>query len=100
MTIKYLYNCYNLAAQVSRAAANHVIEFNNKIENLVMTNDTEAYCKQVNEIYMNCRWFMIGLYEASDRILYSILNKAITNDKQRIEQYIADIMNGKENKNG
>lgn len=99
MIIKYLYNSYNLASNVSKNAASHVIEFNRMIDELPVSEDKIAYCNKINDIYMKCRWYMIGLYEASDRMLYSVLNTALINDKKRIEQFIEDKLSGKENEN-
>ena len=99
MIIKHLYNSYNLASNVSKNAASHVIEFNRRIDEVPVLEDKVAYCNKINDIYMRCRWFMIGLYEASDRMLYSVLNTALINDKKRIEQFIEDKLSGKENEN-
>ena len=99
MTIKYLYNSYNLAAKVSKNAAEHVLEFNRKIENIPKySKDAPA---RILNLYEQCRWYMIGLYEASNTIIFSVLNKVVDSDRERIQAYIAELAElGKENKNG
>lgn len=100
MTIKYLYNCYNLASQVSKSAADHVIEFNKKIENIPKETSnaklSEINADKIAAFFMQCRWYMIGLYEASGKILFSVLNKALDADKLRIEELRKEILDKKE----
>ncbi|MBO7450243.1 MAG: hypothetical protein J6U54_07705 [Clostridiales bacterium] len=90
MTIKYLYNCYNLATQVSRSAAEHVLEFNRQIENVPKYSKNAT--TRILDLYEQCRWYMIGLYEASHTIVFSVLVKVTDNDRQRIEAYICEII--------
>ncbi|MBO4703944.1 MAG: hypothetical protein J5617_03875 [Bacilli bacterium] len=96
MIIKCLYNSYNLASQISRNAADHVLEFNKKIEEVPKySKDAPA---RIMALYEQCRWYMIGLYEASHTMLFSIIVKVIDADRKRVETYIEEL--GKETDNG
>ena len=96
MTVKHLYNSYNLAFQVSKAAADHVVSFNQKIENV--PKHSKDAPERIKILYEQCRWYMIGLYEASHTMLFSVINRVIEEDRKRVESYIEELR--KENTNG
>ena len=90
MVIKYLYNSFNLANSISGSAAAHVRELNRTIEEMP-NYDPEVKVQRIELVWQQNRWYMIGLYEGSTKILYQTLNKVLEEDKKRITGLIADI---------
>lgn len=91
MVIKYLYNSFNLANSISGSAASHVKELNRTIEEMP-NYDPEVKVQRIELIWQQNRWYMIGLYEGSTKIMYQTLNKVLDEDRSRIAGLIADII--------
>lgn len=89
MVIKYLYNSYNLAKKISTSAANHVLFFNGLLDTMP-EYDAKLKKDKIDSIFNQHRWYMIGLFEGSDRILYRDLTKTLDEDKRRVYALIKE----------